>query len=249
MYYLCNHKQTQRKMKSFRKDILEQIKRIRAGRIFTIRDLSFDSKKTANVTVLLSEQCKKGVLARLDHGAYYRPEEAVFGLGKLPPSPDEILRYLNKKLNGGYLTGAYVYSQMRLTEQMARVMTIATPKPVSPFQIQNYYIECVKSYHKGFPDKSIIPYLRVLDAIKDINHVSGATPQKVYDRLKRHHFDSFSQDELRKIVSLAKKYPPRVRKTVADMLGDLGQDDLQAEMTKTLHPITKFNLSYKRHKA
>ena len=40
-------------MASFRKEILGQIERIDAGRIFTFRDLSFDAEKTANVAVLL----------------------------------------------------------------------------------------------------------------------------------------------------------------------------------------------------
>ena len=48
-------------MASFRKEILEQIERIDVGRIFTFRDLSFDTEKTANVAVLLSEQSRKGV--------------------------------------------------------------------------------------------------------------------------------------------------------------------------------------------
>ena len=47
-------------MASFRKEILGQIERIDAGRIFTFRDLSFDTEKTANVAVLLSEQSRKG---------------------------------------------------------------------------------------------------------------------------------------------------------------------------------------------
>ena len=234
-------------MESFRKKILRQIERIERGRIFTFRDLKFSPDKAHNVAVLLSELSKKTVVKRIDKGAYYRPKESVLGLGPVPVYQDEILRYLNKKLDG-YLSGDYVYNKMMLTEQIATTITIATPNPVPHFSLRNLYIECIKSYHKGVPDKSIIPYLRVLDAIKDIKHIAGTTAQDVYDRLKRHHFDEFSQDELRKIVSLAKKYPPRVRKTVADMLGDLGQDDLQAEMTKTLHRKTRFNLSYKRHK-
>lgn len=48
-----------------------------AGRIFTFRDLSFDMKKTANVAVLLSEQSRKGVLVRIEKGAYYRPRKSV----------------------------------------------------------------------------------------------------------------------------------------------------------------------------
>ena len=116
-------------MASFRKDILGQIERIDAGRIFTFRDLSFDTGKTANVAVLLSEQSRKGVLVRIEKGAYYRPKKSVLGLGKLPVYQDEQFRYLTEKLNG-YITGAYVYNKMGLTEQVATTITIATPNPV-----------------------------------------------------------------------------------------------------------------------
>ena len=70
-------------MASFRKEILGQIERIDTGRIFTFRDLSFETEKTANVAVLLSEQSRKGVLVRVEKGAYYRPKKSVLGLGKL----------------------------------------------------------------------------------------------------------------------------------------------------------------------
>ena len=64
-------------MESFRKNILQQIECIATGRIFTFRDLSFDNDKTANVAVLLSEQSKKGILVRVEKGAYYRPRKSI----------------------------------------------------------------------------------------------------------------------------------------------------------------------------
>lgn len=97
-------------MASFRKEILGQIERIDTGRIFTFRDLSFETEKTANVAVLLSEQSRKGVLVRVEKGAYYRPKKSVLGLGKLPVYQDEQFRYLTEKLNG-YITGAYIYNK------------------------------------------------------------------------------------------------------------------------------------------
>lgn len=71
-------------MASFRKDILQQIERIDAGRIFTFRDLSFDAEKTANVAVLLSEQSRKGILVRIEKGAYYRPKNLCWDLESCP---------------------------------------------------------------------------------------------------------------------------------------------------------------------
>ena len=221
-------------MASFRKEILGQIERIDAGRIFTFRDLSFDTERTANVAVLLSEQSRKGLLVRIEKGAYYRPKKSVLGLGKLPVYQDEQFRYLTGKLNG-YITGAYIYNKMGLTEQVATTITIATPNPVRRFRFKNLDVECVKAYC----------ILRLLDAIKDMKRIPGTTGQDIYNRVKSQYFNGYSLPELKKIVSLAKSYPPRVRKTVTDILGDIGQTVLQAEMTKTLLPTTRFNLDYR----
>jgi len=231
-------------MTSFRKEMLGQIGRIDAGRIFTYRDLSFDTEKTANVTVLLSEQARKGTLVRVEKGAYYRPRESSLGLGKLPVYQAEQFRYLTEKLNG-YLTGAYIYNKMGLTEQVATTITIATPSPVRRFRFRNLEVECVKAYCTESPGEGLVQYLRVLDAIKDLKRIPGTTGQDIYDRVKGRYFNGYGQAELEKIVSLAKRYPPRVRKVVADILGDIGQTSLQAEMRKALLPTTRFNLGYK----
>lgn len=173
-------------------------------------------KKTANVAVLLSEQSRKGVLVRIEKGAYYRPRKSALGLGKPPVYQDEQFRYLTKKLNG-YITGAYIYNKMGLTEQVATIITIATPNPVRRFRFKNL----------------------------DMKRIPGTTGQDIYNRVKSQYFNGDGQLELEKIVSLAKSYPPRVRKAVADILGDIGQTVLQKEMAKTLLPTTRFNLDYK----
>lgn len=227
--------------------MLEQIERIDAGRIFTFRDLSFDVEKTANLAVLLSEQSRKGALVRIEKGAYYRPKKSVLGLGKLPVYQDEQFRYLTEKLNG-YVTGAYVYNKMGLTEQISTTITIASPSPVRRFRFKNLDIECVKAYCMACPDESHVLYLRLLDALKDMKRIPGTTGQDIYDRVKSRYFNRYSLPELEKIVYLAKSYPPRVRKVVADILGDIGQTVLQAKMEKTILPTTRFNMNYQAYK-
>ena len=231
-------------MGSFRKNILQQIESIATGRIFTFRDLSFDNDKTANVAILLSEQSKKGILVRVEKGAYYRPRKSALGLGKLPIYQDEQFRYLTEKLNG-YITGAYVYNKMGLTEQVATTITIATCYPVRHFRFKNLDVECVKAYCSDCTNESLIPFLRLLDAIKDMKHIPGTTEQDIYNRVKTQYFSHYSVAELKKVITLAKNYPPRVRKVVVDILGDIKQAALQREMKKTLLPTTRFNMNYK----
>lgn len=231
-------------MPSFRKEILEQIEQINVGRIFTFRDLLFEADKAANVAVLLSEQCRKGVIVRVGKGAYYRPKKSALGLGMLPVYQDEQFRYLTEKLNG-YITGSYVYNKMGLTEQVATTITIATSRPVRRFRFKNLDVECVKAYSMDYLDESLVPYLRLLDAIKDMKRIPGTTGQDVYDRVRSQYFGVYGQAELEIVASLAKCYPPRVRKVVADLFGDVRQAVLQAEMANTLLPTTRFNLDYK----
>ena len=189
----------------------------------------------------------EGYLVRIEKGAYYRPKKSVLGLGKLPIYQDEQFRYLTGKLNG-YITGTYIYNKMGLTEQVATTITIATPNPVRRFRFKNLDVECVKAYCMDCSDKSLVPYLRLLDAIKDMKRIPGTTGQDIYNRVKSQYFNGYSLPELGKIVFLAKRYPPRVRKVLADILGDIGQTVLQTEMTKTLLPTTRFNLDYQVYK-
>ncbi len=231
-------------MDSFRKSMICQIRQFETGRIFTFRDLSYEPKRTANVAVLLSEQCRKGELARLRKGAYYRPAKSSLGLGQLPVYQDEQLRYLTKRLDG-YISGPYIYNKMGLTEQTTSTLTIATPRPTRRFQFNNLNVVCRKAYCTSHANKKTVDILRLLDAICDLKHIPGTSEQDVYDRVKDLYFSKYSEQELKRTVSLAQSYPPRVRKTVADLLGDLGHADLQSELEATLLPTTRFNINYK----
>ncbi len=197
--------------------MLGQIGQLEAGRIFLFKDLSFDAGRTANVAVLLSEQCRKGNLVRISKGAYYRPAKSKLGLGELPVYQDEQLRHITNKLQG-YITGVYAYNKMGLTEQMATSITIATARPVRNFQFGRLHIVCVKAYVQDCMDETSIPYLRVLDAIKDMKHIPGTTEQEVYDLVRTLYFSRYSIHEIEKVTSLAKCYPPRVRKAVSNLI-------------------------------
>ena len=112
----------------------------------------------------------------------------MLGLGKLPVYQDEQFRYLTGKLNG-YITGAYIYNKMGLTEQVATTITIATPNPVRRFRFKNLDVECVKAYCMDCSDESLVPYLRLLDAIKDMKRIPGTTGQDIYNRVKSQYFN------------------------------------------------------------
>ena len=109
---------------------------------------------------------------------------------------------------------------MQLTEQVAQVVTIACPKPVRAFDKMNVRVDCIKSYVTDLRRVNL-HHLRILDAIRCIEQVPGASPEKVYDRLIRFHFKTLAPGELEEIVRLSLSYPPRVRRILATICNDL----------------------------
>lgn len=112
------------------------------------------------------------------------------------------------------------------------------------FRFTNLDVESVKVYKTAYHNEANIPYLRLLDAIKDIKHIPGSTQKDIYERIKNQYFKYFSMPELIKVVSLTKDYPPRMRKIVANILGEIGQYELRQELTSTILSTTRFNLNY-----
>ena len=229
-------------MKSFRQEITEQIERIPKGRIFTAKDLTFDVLKTANVNVLLAELVKKGRIKRIEKGIYYIPKESKLGLGTLPLSQNEIVRYLTRKY-GGYLSGYCVYNMMGLTEQVPAVLTIATPNPVRPFRFDNLRFNCIKA-HRGSFEPHETKYLMVLDAINDMEHIPGKTGDKVYQKLKILFFNEYTKSDVKQITKFVVSYPPKVKMMTAALLRETGWEQSSESIRKTINPITLNKYNY-----
>ncbi|GHV10249.1 hypothetical protein FACS1894162_3360 [Bacteroidia bacterium] len=230
-------------MQSFKSDIQKQIDTIPEGKIFTFSELVFPRTKFANVAVILSNLAKTNKLARIEKGAYYKPKQSNLGLGTLPVYQDEQLNYLTNKLNG-YVTGGYIYNKMSLTEQVPAIITIAVHYPVRAFKFKKLSVECVKAYVDTPNDNETLFLVRILDAIKDIKHIPGTSPQSAYDKIFNLHILSLASPSLKKLVSLSTHYPPRVRKVLSDMLYKNNKNDLADRLVGTICPTTHFNLSY-----
>lgn len=231
-------------MKSFKSEIISRIELFPKGKIFTFADLDFPMEKFANVAVILSDLSKAKKVVRVERGAYYRPKQSSWGLGVLPIYQDEQLNYLTRKLDG-YLTGAYIYNKMSLTEQAPSIFTIAMKQPVRSFKFKKLSVECVKAYVDTPDDENTLYLIRMLDAIKDLKYIPGTTPQQAYDRIFALHISHLSQVNLEKIVSLSMAYPSRVRKILSDMLKRNNHIDLSKQLVNTICPTTRFDLPYK----
>ena len=230
-------------MEKLKKNIIHQIADIEIGRVFTYKDLIFPPEKFGSVIHILFKNCCSGELVRIGRGAFYKPKESSLGLGLLPLDEDELLKYLSNKLNG-YVTGLFAYNSMGLTEQIPSILTLATKKYIRPFIFQSLKIETVRSYIEITDDRQIVKYLRILDAIKDIKKIPARTQQEVYEDIKSRYFETYSSEIQYKLVSLAKKYPPRVRKILSDILRDIGSNEMSTELLSTIYPTTRFELNY-----
>lgn len=231
-------------MASFRKYILEQVMGYKEGQIFTFKDLVFEPQKKAYAAVVLAELTKKGILVRAAKGVYFRPKASLLGLKHRPLSYQDKLDFISKEL-GGYLSGPYIFNQMQLTEQVASVITVATPNPVRKFVKMNVRINCIKSYIQKIDDSDVY-YLRLLDAVKFINDIPGTTPTDVYSKLMLFHFNNFQLSDLEKINQLALSYPPRVRKIMMGVCHKLGYTKGENLLQNSINSNTHFktNLNY-----
>jgi hypothetical protein len=84
-----------------------------------------------------------------------------------------------------------------------------------------------------------------LDAVKDLKHIPGVSPQATFDKINRLHVSALSPKNQEKLVSLSLKYPPRVRKSLSNMMYSNNKRDLAEQLAGTICPTTRFNLSYK----
>ena len=134
---------------------------------------------------------------------------------------------------------------MSLTEQVPSVITIAVPYPVRAFKFEKLSVECVKAYIDISGNSQDLHLVRILDAIKDCRHIPGTSPQVAYDRIFKQHVLPLEYVNLKKLVSLSKNYPPRVRKILSRMLHENNNRDLEEQLIATICPTTRFDFPYK----
>ena len=130
---------------------------------------------------------------------------------------------------------------MSLTEQVPSVITIAVRYPVRAFKFEKLSVECVKAY-VDIGDRQDLHLVRILDAIKDCRHIPGTSPKNAYDRIFNLHVAPLKYEDLKKMVSLSKNYPPRVRKILSLMLHENNNKELKEQLIATICPTTRFNL-------
>lgn len=224
-------------MESFRANMIQQIEKIDKGIIFSISDLSFAVDKTPNVCVLLSELSKKGVLKRFRKGAYYRPNKSLLGLGELPLFEEAKINFILHKYNG-YITGAYAYNKLHITNQVANSITIACSQPLRIKELSGTSLKFTKAYVK--PTAANRNLLILLDAIKDADKIPGLTAVEALQKIAQ-IIKGFSLKEITSLSKLITFYPPRTIHRLCLILQKLGYEQQYCTLKQRLNPTSKFS--------
>ncbi len=224
-----------RNVMSVAKQIRTYIDNIDEGKIFTYADLPVENISAA--APLLSRMEKKGEIARLSKGKYYKPKQGRFGA--LLPSDDEVLKSYLKNIENAYLTGLKAFNQMGLTTQVPNIVSIAGKGSARKIEIKNMTIKILEQTSSIKPDD--IWLAQMLDALNMIKKIPDTTPDDVINYTKN-TISTLERKEIKRLASLANEYRPRTRAILGSILKGLGYDEWANSLKSTLNPLTSYKV-------
>ena len=220
---------------SIAKQIRNYIDTIPEGRIFTYADLPVENVVAA--APLLSRMNKRGDIARLSKGKYYKPKRGMFG--DQMPSDDEVLRSYMKNMGNAYLTGLQAFNKMGLTTQVPNTVFIAGEGSVRKIKVKNLTLQILGKKSSVKPDD--VGLAQILDALDMIKKIPDTTPDDVVNDM-RNILATFNTKGLKKLSALAKDYRPRTRALLGAILSELGYEALAKDLKNTLNPLTSYKI-------
>lgn len=220
--------------------IINSIDRLPKGYVFTYADFMSKVKNREAIIKALNRMAVSGKIAKLSKGKFYKPEDSAFG--KLQPNRYQLVKDLLEEDGKiiGYLTGYSIYNQLGLTTQISNIIQIGKNTVRPGFKRGEYKISFV--LQKNILTKDNIPFLQILDSIRYIKKIPDTTISSTCRRLMEIIKDLSKGDKIT-IVRLALKYPPASRALLGAILEEKGDRSLTEPLSKSLNPITTYNLS------
>ena len=220
--------------------ITNSIDRLPKGYVFTYADFINKVKNREAVIKALNRLAASGKIAKLSKGKFYKPEKSTFG--KLQPKRYQIVKDLLEEGGKiiGYLTGYSIYNQLGLTTQISNTIQIGRNTVRPGFKRGEYKISFV--LQKNIITKDNIPQLQILDSIRYIKKIPDTTISSAIKRLME-IIRKLSEEDKTTLVRLALKYPPAARALLGAILEEIGNRSLTEPLSKSLNPITSYNLS------
>lgn len=224
-------------------DIELRLQQLSAGEIFDNSYFNIEDNKITTLAKLLSRKVEEGQLARLTKGKYYKPKNTIFG--DLAPVSQQVIKSFTQK-NGktvGYITGIKAYQERRLTTQMPTIIDIAIQgKPQNFRKIGNYQFRFVTKKF-SFTEEQV-PFLQLLDALKDIKRIPDAPVTETVQTIKE-IIHKMPIDEAQIMVELVKNYPPFVKALLGAMVQEV-QPNIQIKpLFQALNPLSVYKIGVK----
>lgn len=184
-------------------------------------------------TKALSLLTKDGQITRLQKGYYYIPKQTILGEIKHDYT-DLLFKKLNNKNIFYCLSGLSGYNKIGLTTQISNIITIACDATMRSTDKVKFLLR--KKPHSGTEIERI-----VLDALNDIENISGTTPDKVLYKIK----DIIKSDKvnINDLGYSALNEVPRVRAIVGALGQELNMDaKLLKQLKNKVNPATVYLL-------
>ncbi|MGM0586988.1 MAG: DUF6088 family protein [Bacteroidota bacterium] len=228
---------------SIAKEIRSRIDSIDKGKVFTYESLGVSNSNFYAAAKAMERLIRDGIVMRVSKGVFFKPKENPFGYAG--PSEGELLK-IYKYDNGeriAYETGLSLYNKMGLTTQVPNTITLACNKKRINAQINGIKVKSVKSY--GKITDSNVPFLRVLDAIKDFNKIPDLDNKSAIAILQKQM--KLLSKKSDKIFKLSLDYPPRVRAFTGALLDDMSSKDKLKKLKKSLNPSTRYRFGVAKY--
>ncbi|MCB0481908.1 MAG: hypothetical protein KDC83_10780 [Flavobacteriales bacterium] len=217
------------------------ISKLKEGSTFTYQDLGIEATNYAAAAKALERLQKKGKIRRLSKGIFYLPEQSVFG--ELKPTEAEVIKtYLfqdGKRV--AYLTGTYLYNQMKLTLQVPNTWKVASYNNRILIDRQTIKARPVKAYvevsEKNYRQLGFLDALKDWNSIPDMNSSGGISI--LLTQLKK-----LTDKETNVLKQYALKYPPRVRAFLGALL-EQQKDVNLADLRESLNPLSTYKIRLK----
>ncbi len=220
--------------------IVQQIQQLPEGTTFDYQTLMVERIEYAAASKALERLIKKEIINRLSSGVFYKPKKTVFGA--LMPNEQEVLKiYLfedGKRI--AYITGGSLYNRLGLTTQIPKVIKIACRDKRIFASVGNIRGKAVKSYVDVTDENYYL--LELLDALKDFNQIPDLNPESALT-LFANKLNSLSNKELNYLITIALKYPPRVRVLLGAILEKFNIESNITALINSLNPFSEYQFN------
>src|SRR5690554_3986236 len=219
--------------------VINKVERLPNGCIFTYNDFNLPVESKEAAIKALNRLVEKGKLKKISKGKFYKPEKSIFGT--LLPNQYQIVKDLLEDDNKiiGYLTGYSIYNTLGLTTQVSNTIQIGTNNIRPNLKRERYIINFIKQ--NNIINKENIPYLQLLDCIKNIKKIPDTTINNNIERFINIISD-YKLKDIKHLIRLVQKYPPSTRALLGAILDELNLEKYTEILFKTLNPITKYNI-------